>query len=232
VPEYFVDPYELYKRLSWGYIPEEILAWDEIQHLFHAIFDEFGRDEGLPLRHTRLLWMAVVPGDDIRCGYPKKTDSIDFDPNISIRGPLFGQSDLCEPVLNALPEWFGLEDATQHYLEVINRLPTILLLSDNKVIGFLTIKQHFQKSAEIYVIGVLPQYHRHGLGRLLVSTAESYLLEQGIQYLQVKTLGETHPDEGYKKTCAFYQAMGFQPLEELKKLWDETNPALLLIKKL
>jgi ribosomal protein S18 acetylase RimI-like enzyme len=151
---------------------------------------------------------------------------------ISIQGPSLGTAGRCEPVLRALPQWFGIESANQHYLEAIQRFPTFLAHRSGTVIGFLTTRQHFPQSAEIYVTGVLPAFHRQGVGRALLQAAESHLSQQGVAYLQVKTLSASHPDAGYARTRAFYQAMGFQPLEEIKTLWDDANPALILIKKL
>jgi hypothetical protein len=60
VPEFFGEPRQLYNRLAWGFIPREVPAWEEIQAKIEQIFDEFSGDQGLALRHTRLLWMAVV----------------------------------------------------------------------------------------------------------------------------------------------------------------------------
>ena len=53
-----------------------------------------------------------------------------------------------------------------------------------------------------------------------------------MEYLQVKTLSPTKPDEGYAKTRAFYSANGFRALEELPTLWDTDNPALQMVKRL
>ena len=61
----------------------------------------------------------------------------------------------------------------------------------------------------------------------------SFVINQGcvgVEFLQVKTLSGKHPDEGYKKTRAFYLADGFRPLEEFPNLWGLENPALQLIK--
>jgi ribosomal protein S18 acetylase RimI-like enzyme len=153
-------------------------------------------------------------------------------PKITIGGPSLGTAARCAPILRALPQWFGIEAANQHYLEAIQELPTFLAIQAERVIGFLTIKQHFPQAAEVYVTGVLPDFHRQGIGRALLGAAESDLRQQGVEYLQVKTLSDSHPDEGYARTRAFYLSVGFQPLEEIKTLWDEANPALLLIKKL
>jgi ribosomal protein S18 acetylase RimI-like enzyme len=154
------------------------------------------------------------------------------DQKISIQGPYLEKADLCEPVLRALPEFFGIEDANLHYLDAIDRLPTFVALNQDQVIGFLTIYQHYPKAAEVYITGVHPDYQRRGLGSALMRAAETHLRKQGVEYLQVKTLGPSHPDEGYAQTRAFYLSMGFTPLEEFQTMWDEANPALLLIKKL
>lgn len=100
------------------------------------------------------------------------------------------------------------------------------------MVGFLSIKQHNPYAAEIYVMGVIRAAHRQGTGRALVAHAEKWLLEQGVEYLQVKSLGPSHPDPGYTRTRAFYLALGFRPLEEFSQIWDEHNPCLILIKRL
>ncbi len=151
---------------------------------------------------------------------------------MEIEGPLSGSASRCAPILRALPGWFGIESAVQHYLDEIDELPTFLALSEGQVAGFLALKVHTDYAGEIYVMGVRPEAHRRGTGRALVEAAEAWLREQDVEYLQVKTLGPSHPDPGYAKTRAFYAQMGFRPLEEFLTLWDEHNPCLLMIKRL
>lgn len=146
--------------------------------------------------------------------------------------PSSGLAAACEPILRALPEWFGIEAATQQYIRDIETLPTILAKRHGQTLGFLTLKLHTLYAAEIYVIGVRPEAHHRGIGRALLEQAEVYLRRQGIEYLQVKTLSAAHPDPGYARTRAFYQAMGFRPLEELPDFWNAENPCLVMIKKL
>lgn len=98
--------------------------------------------------------------------------------------------------------------------------------------GFLSLKRHTPHAAEVYVMGVRREYHRTGVGRRLVQTAEAWLRRQGVEYLQVKTLGPSRDDENYARTRAFYQALGFRPLEELTQVWDAQNPCLIMIKRL
>ena len=61
---------------------------------------------------------------------------------------------------------------------------------------------------------------------------EARLRRDGVEYLQVKTLSASRPDEGYAQTRRFWLACGFVPLEEFPTLWDPANPALQLVKAL
>lgn len=61
---------------------------------------------------------------------------------------------------------------------------------------------------------------------------EADLTADGVELLQVKTLGASHPDAGYKLTRQFYAAMGFQPLEEMIGVWGPQNPCLIMVKRL
>ena len=79
-------------------------------------------------------------------------------------------------------------------------------------------------------MAVLPELHRLGIGRALLGHAEGMLAAHGVEFLQVKTLAPSKPDDGYDKTRAFYLAYGFRPLEEFPDLWDAENPALQMIK--
>jgi coenzyme F420-0:L-glutamate ligase / coenzyme F420-1:gamma-L-glutamate ligase len=137
------------------------------------------------------------------------------------------RSRIAEAVLRDLPEWFGLEEATAAYIEAAATLPTFAVEPDA---GFLCLKAHTPQAAEVYVMGVLPEHHRRGIGRALVTQAESWCRAHGIRYLHVKTLGPSAESRGYGATRAFYAALGFVALEELHGLWDEENPALLLVK--
>ncbi|MCP4959208.1 MAG: GNAT family N-acetyltransferase [Actinomycetia bacterium] len=85
---------------------------------------------------------------------------------------------------------------------------------------------------EVEVMGVVPEHHRRGVGRALLQHLESELERRGIEYLQVKTLSQSHPDEGYARTRAFYLGYGFRVLEEFPDLWDPANPSVMLIKAL
>jgi len=91
---------------------------------------------------------------------------------------------------------------------------------------------HFPESADIHCMGILPAYHRKGIGRQLVHAVENYLKLDGVKFLQVKTVSDGNQDESYAETRKFYLGVGFTPLEVFPTLWDEWNPALLLIKSI
>jgi GNAT superfamily N-acetyltransferase len=112
------------------------------------------------------------------------------------------RSALCETVLRDLPERFGIEDATSAYIRDVASLPTFRI--DGEAI--LALKLHTPRAAEVYVMGVRPTRHRQGLGSALLVAAEAYLRARGVEYLQVKTLGPSFPDDGHARTRAFYEA--------------------------
>ena len=154
------------------------------------------------------------------------------DTYIKLIEPYSQQSKVCESILRSLPQWFGIEQVLIKYLKEIEKLPTLLAQVDNRYVGFLTFKRHNQYAAELYIMGIYPEYQRCGIGRTLVRHAESILRQQNIEYWQVKTLAASHPDPFYIQTRAFYSAMEFRPLEEFRQLWGKDNPCLLMIKHL
>ena len=149
---------------------------------------------------------------------------------VVVSGPGLGRGEECEVILRGLPEWFGIESAIVDYVRDIEVMPTFVAKKGEELVGFLTVKRHFEGSAEIQVMGVLPGWHRRGVGRMLVERAEEWLRGEGVEFFQVKTVSGSSADENYARTRAFYEAMGFGPLEEFPLLWDERNPCLLMVK--
>ena len=144
--------------------------------------------------------------------------------------PSGGSGELCRSILEALPEWFGIAEAVDDYVALAERSPTIVAALNGDDVGFLTLVQHNPFSAEVAAMGVLPTLHRRGIGRMMLAHAERGLASAGVEFLQVKTLSATQPDEGYERTRAFYLADGFRPLEELPAVWGPESPALMLVK--
>lgn len=142
-----------------------------------------------------------------------------------------------ERLLRLLPAWFGIEPAVLGYIESARRLPAYLARPADPAgqgeppAGVLLAERHFPHAAEIHLMAVDPARHRQGIGRALVAAAEADLAAGGVRFLQVKTLGPSHPDEGYERTRRFYTGVGFEPLEEITGLWPD-SPCLIMIKTL
>jgi GNAT superfamily N-acetyltransferase len=129
-----------------------------------------------------------------------------------------------------LPSWFGIPESVTRYVAVAERSPTVIASQGEREVGLLTLVQHSRYAAEVCVMAVVPELHRQGVGRKMLEYAEDILAADGVEFLQVKTLAPSKPDDGYAKTRAFYLAYGFRPLEEFSDLWDPENPALQMIK--
>ena len=148
--------------------------------------------------------------------------------------------DTVDRLLRSLPDWFGIESANAHYVMKAHDLPTYLAWPTpsspppgrpGHPTGVLLVARHFPESAEIYLMAVEPALHRQGIGRAMVEALEADLLAEGVELLQVKTLGPSRPDANYERTRRFDARMGFRPLEEIPDLWPG-NPCLIMVKAL
>jgi ribosomal protein S18 acetylase RimI-like enzyme len=137
----------------------------------------------------------------------------------------------CEHILRSLPQWFGIEEALVGYVEELPTLECFVEEREDALTGFLSLRHHNPFTSEIHVIAVRAECHGRGIGRALIEHAESVLRARSIEYLQVKTLGPSRPDEHYDRTRRFYERLGFRPLEE-NLLWGPKNPCLILVKHL
>ena len=140
------------------------------------------------------------------------------------------KSTITDTVLRSLPNWFGIEASILSYVHNVKELTFIAALNDEISIGFAAIKKHNQYTAEIYVMGVLKEYHGRGVGKTLVRLCEETCVRNNMRFLSVKTLDESRSDNFYERTRRFYLAMGFLPLEVFDTLWGEENPCLLMVK--
>lgn len=139
-------------------------------------------------------------------------------------------------ILGALPGWFGIPEATAEYVDGVSDRRFLVLegpgdRGDTRAIGFVSVGFPAPGAAELYVLGLLPEYHRRGLGTRALDEVVRVLKTEGIGSLTVKTLGEGHPDEGYRRTRAFYQKCGFVP-GAVTDEWGPGNPCLTMVKLL
>jgi len=142
------------------------------------------------------------------------------------------KANITNNVLRSLPDWFAMEEAIVEYVRQSLDAVFWCAYVEDRPVGFLSLKHHNPYTQEIFCMGIHPDYHRLGLGQALVKTCEAFCIQQGAEFLTVKTLDESRPDPFYARTRAFYMAMGFRPLEVFPTLWDADNPCLLLAKRL
>ena len=131
-------------------------------------------------------------------------------------------------ILYSLPEWFGLPESTAEYIETCRSLPFWAEYRDGSPIGFLAMQETSPYTAELYVMGVLKEYHRQGVGRALFAAFQEYAKSEGYEYLQVKTVDAGRYPE-YDRTRLFYESLGFRKLETFPTIWDEWNPCQIYV---
>jgi GNAT superfamily N-acetyltransferase len=137
----------------------------------------------------------------------------------------------CDAILTGLRDWFGFEETNRVYIAGLNTLPAFVAVLDGGIVGFVSLRHHNPFTSEIEVLAVHAGMHRQGVGGALLKKVEDELRKREARLLEVKTLGPSHPDEGYQKTRAFYSAIGFLPLDEIN-LWGPDQPCLIMVKVL
>lgn len=195
----------------------------------------FARGLGWSDPHSRLTTRYITVSLDAiaaLAGSGRSREEMPRMPGIAVAVRDRGAGDDCRRILATLPEWFGLADANEQYIAVAETECTLVATLDDEVIGLLIPVRHTDAAAEIHLLAVAAPHRRKGVGRKLVEAAEALLQDDGVIFLQVKTLSARRPDDGYEETRAFYRSLGFVHLEEHPLLWDESNPALQMIKSL
>ncbi|MEM9807377.1 MAG: GNAT family N-acetyltransferase [Cyanobacteria bacterium P01_D01_bin.56] len=147
-------------------------------------------------------------------------------------GPVLHRELECEAVLRSLPKWFGIEESLQTYARDSGKLPTFAIEQETKIVGFISLREHFSECWEVHCIAVISSERNKGIGTRLLKHSEQWLYAQGIKFLQVKTVAATVEDEYYAQTREFYARRGYTPVEIFPTLWSPHSPALQLIKML
>jgi ribosomal protein S18 acetylase RimI-like enzyme len=132
------------------------------------------------------------------------------------------KSTLCRKITAKLPEYFGIPEANEKYAEGIKTKEVFACyLPGMEPIGIIAIYKLFPNNADIYWLGIDPEFHRQGIGRKLMETAVEYCKEDNCQTITVETLSPKENDPNYLKTYAFYKKLGFMPLFELQPYGPE-----------
>lgn len=134
-------------------------------------------------------------------------------------------------VLEALPDWFGIPEAREEYIaESVDKMFFCAFAGD-KPLGFLYLKETGRETVELYVMGVLKEVHRKGIGRALFNRAKETAGERGYSFIQVKTV-QMGKYEEYDRTNQFYLSLGFKEFEVFPTLWDAWNPCQIYVMSL
>ena len=131
-------------------------------------------------------------------------------------------------ILEALPDWFGLPEAREEYIVNSVNQQFFTAVKEGKPIGFLCLKQTGKDTVEVAVMGVLKEFHRHGIGRKLFMKAREKAIKDGFSFIQVKTVQMGQYDN-YDNTNKFYISLGFKEFEIFPTLWDEWNPCQVYV---
>ena len=133
-------------------------------------------------------------------------------------------------ILKDLPEWFGIPESTQAYIEGAKDLQVWAAYQEGDLLGFVCLSYSSEDCVEIDCLGVKKGHQGRGIGRELIATLESEA-RKNVDYLQVKTVAQGS-NQDYDRTNVFYRSVGFKKLEIFPQLWDPQNPCQVLIKKI
>lgn len=141
------------------------------------------------------------------------------------------KAEIARAVLENLPEWFGIEEAREEYIEESKEQVCFAAFEDENPLGFFCLKETGKDTMELAVLGIKKSYHRLGIGRQLFEASKKYAQDNGYSFLQVKTLQKGR-DKGYDRTNLFYQSLGFKEFEVFPTLWDVNNPCQIYVMSL
>lgn len=141
------------------------------------------------------------------------------------------KSEICSSIIKTLPEWFGIPEANEKYIRDVVHQDVFAAFVKDDPVGLIAIKYHYQTTAEIWWMGIKPDFHGCGIGKLLFSVAKEHVIGNGAQFIIVNTLSERSADENYRRTRKFYQTMGLMPLFEDSED-DPVNPMMWMISSL
>ena len=75
-------------------------------------------------------------------------------------------------ILESLPDWFGIPEAREEYIEKSVKQPFFAAFDGENAVCFLYLAETGRDTAELYVMGVLKEYHRRGVGKMLFAAAK------------------------------------------------------------
>src|ERR1700722_18148436 len=95
--------------------------------------------------------------------------------NLQLRHAPSGAGNICGTILTCLPAWFGMPDAVNDFVSVSDRSQTVIASLLGEDVGLHTLVKHSPYAADIYVMFVMPEHPRQGVGRAMLDYAERIL---------------------------------------------------------
>ena len=135
---------------------------------------------------------------------------------------------LCRKITVDLPEYFGLPEVNEHYAIGVRSRLNLAARVGEEYVGLISIDFPYPENANIYWMGILQDYHRAGIGKILSYEAFKQAKNRGAKTISVETLSPDEADENYLKTYHFYKSLGFAPLFNLKPQGYEWNMVYML----
>jgi GNAT superfamily N-acetyltransferase len=150
-----------------------------------------------------------------------------------LRRAITDEHEMCWPIAEKLPESFtasGVE-ALRRDLE---RHGALVAASDRAIIGFAVTKEKSTSIMELLWLAVAEGHQRGGVGSALLARVCDEATAAGTRVLEVKTLAAGAESAEYEVTRRFYEARGFELLEEIDPYpgWEPGNPCAIYVKPL
>jgi ribosomal protein S18 acetylase RimI-like enzyme len=126
-----------------------------------------------------------------------------------------------------LSEWFTKNGISHMSIDLRFQKGYVAVI-DSQIVGFLSFFT-VEGEGQIGWMGVIPELHRNGIGRMLVNQLVSELKEVGVKTLRVYTLGDSVDYEPYARTRAFYRGVGFRDFKRFEQDNPECPEQLIMI---
>ncbi len=132
----------------------------------------------------------------------------------------------CVNITKQLPEWFAQENSNIQYAKDAEKFPAIVAEFNDQAVALLVYKEILddvlnEQVVDMHWLGMLPEHHRQGIGKQLVSFLEDLVKEKQINTMTVETLDPEMKDKEYLQSYAFYESLGFETYHHFK--YDNVN---------
>ena len=99
---------------------------------------------------------------------------------------------ISKEVLYDLPEWFGMPESTQEYVDDAMDKPFLACFVEDKLAGYVVLNATSEDCADIFVIGIKKKFRQIGIGSILNEAYGTMARKLGYAYSQVKTIQMGH----------------------------------------